>query len=686
MKIKKIFRTLPIMAMVVFSLLSCKKDNSEQNESPRGSVLYEKVSGQLYSYLSTHEETTIEDLQKQLEPYSQWVTSEVRNNILYVNIDGYEYMCDPYRETFPVGNGSAEINDTYLDNLINEINKTLYPDDFLDKARTAEETVVTRSANTRGATDDVVFLERKKFYVWDPWEQLIISPSDITQTIHRGTTLSALGLFSTCDIGLIICHGTEDGRIGVPAKPIFDNELATNGFVEGIDFTKGTVGAGGTAVQSLILKKETLEKFLTGDLSNTILWTAMCYANASGSVLKAVAKSRNVAAFAGGNKKVYLDGPIQNWTYRFTNLFYLGASAEDCAMTVFGKTGGEANSPITINYNTPENGTYSFEYSKHLAYRPLVASMKAVDNQPRASITLPYKMARTASSARAFTRATSNSTSAGFWIKNKETGKVTEQRIEASSVKPYLCNDYNKLISRLELLGVTDDLDEGTYEYRTYLIIDGKKDYSEGIYEFTVKRINQVVPEWILEKMEPHIPIYDGYNPPSVEGTYFVSPHTLSYNSNPYSTYKPGHIFADAYMTFSGQDVSQNKIDFHEIEVNNSGNIISERWGLGAFISGEGTNFSIFFNTAGEDYYSDGVVTSETAMIVSGTKTEAGIENICYAFVMIAKNDPHNHLMDVGDFRVFKDGNGLASATTLNLARQMKVDKPSHIATHSLEK
>jgi hypothetical protein len=208
------------------------------------------------------------------------------------------------------------------------------------------------------------------------------------------------------------------------------------------------------------------------------------------------------------------------------------------------------------------------------------------------------------------------------------------------------------------VLGVTDDLDEGTYEYRTYLVVDGNKEYSEGLYEFTVKRINQVVPEWILEKMEPYIPIYEGDNPPVVEGVYLVTPMTLFYNSDPNSSYRPGKVFADLYMYLYDQDKVNNSINYLGYEVNSYGETIAEEYGQGAFISGEGLNFSIFFNTISESYYSDGVVPSKKALIISGTKTSTGIRDVYYSFVMIDKDDPHGHLMDVGDFRVFKDGDG----------------------------
>ena len=231
------------------------------------------------------------------------------------------------------------------------------------------------------------------------------------------------------------------------------------------------------------------------------------------------------------------------------------------------------------------------------------------------------------------------------------------------------------MTSRIEVLRVTDDMEDGTYEYRTYLKINGEKMYSENIYEFVVKRINKVVPEWILEAMKPYIPIYEGDNPPTVEGAYLMSPQTLSYDSNPDSKFKPGDVFADNYLIFYDQDKSKNTINYESYEVNDSELIIGYDYGPGAFISGEGDNFSIFFNTTGEAFFDDGNVSEKLALIISGTMTSAGIKDLYYSFVMIDKNDPNNHLMDIGDYRVFKDGDGLAEIVEIKNESQARVLK-----------
>lgn len=205
---------------------------------------------------------------------------------------------------------------------------------------------------------------------------------------------------------------------------------------------------------------------------------------------------------------------------------------------------------------------------------------------------------------------------------------------------------------------------ETTYYYRAFVTYKGKT-YSGEVKHFTTKkRINDVVPDSILEVVGKYIPIYPGNNPPSLEGDYLMSPMTLFFDSGNY--YKSGKIFYDQYLMFYNQDAMNRTIDYDGFQLNNSGNISSEEYGIGAYISGENDRFSIYFNTDGENYYDDGTVYTKTALIISGTKTDAGIKDVYYAFIIVdKKNDPNHHVMEIGEFRVFVDGDGLAERVEL---------------------
>lgn len=169
-------------------------------------------------------------------------------------------------------------------------------------------------------------------------------------------------------------------------------------------------------------------------------------------------------------------------------------------------------------------------------------------------------------------------------------------------------------------------------------------------------RLDDVVPEDIQEEMGDYIPIYRGVNPPNVEGTFFIDPFVTVYcEDEGDGGYSPGTYVVSNVIKLSNQDNQNNTVDYASY----GGTSYSE--GLGAFISGDGDNFTAFFNTYGT---SEGIET-KTALVISGTVTSEGIKDLVYAFVMVEKgDDPDGELMDEGVFRVFKDEDGLSVPTT----------------------
>lgn len=179
------------------------------------------------------------------------------------------------------------------------------------------------------------------------------------------------------------------------------------------------------------------------------------------------------------------------------------------------------------------------------------------------------------------------------------------------------------------------------------------------------ERLESVVPEEILDKLDDHMPIYNGVNPPNVEGVYYIDPFVAVYCED-YGNGgdEPGHIVYSQVIRFSNQNDDYNTLDYED---RSNDGAIGE--GKGAFVSGTGDNFTAFFNTSRTE--SDGVTTSKTALVISGTKTSSGIKNLYYAFVMVEKYDPYEELMEEGVFRVFKDEDGLSVNTTWNASRTL---------------
>jgi hypothetical protein len=168
------------------------------------------------------------------------------------------------------------------------------------------------------------------------------------------------------------------------------------------------------------------------------------------------------------------------------------------------------------------------------------------------------------------------------------------------------------------------------------------------------KPIEEVIPDTIQQQLEKHMDIFTGSTPPDIEGTYLVNPANLVYSSD--GQFSVGHVFTDVVMKFSAQNSITNIITYTE----KYGTTLATSDEVS--ISGSNNNFTAYFNTIGE--YADNITTYKEATLISGTITSSGIKNHIYAFVMLEKNDPNNILMDVGVYRIVKDGNELASNTS----------------------
>ena len=179
------------------------------------------------------------------------------------------------------------------------------------------------------------------------------------------------------------------------------------------------------------------------------------------------------------------------------------------------------------------------------------------------------------------------------------------------------------------------------------------------VVSFVTDPIKNVIPDEIVDQIDEYMPIHNGINPPVIEGQFVISPMMLVYSTH---GYQPGDLFADHYVMFYNQDVINNTLDFRGAEEFDDGS--SSGTGTGAFISGEGDDFSVFFNVEEETVYSGYTINTKKAVIFSGTKTDNGIKDLYYAFVLLDKSgDPKSYLVPVGTYRVFKDKDGLSAFT-----------------------
>ena len=166
-------------------------------------------------------------------------------------------------------------------------------------------------------------------------------------------------------------------------------------------------------------------------------------------------------------------------------------------------------------------------------------------------------------------------------------------------------------------------------------------------------RISSVIPDDLRETIEEFIPIYDGVTPPNIEGSYHIDPEILVASSR--SNDVIGAHYSPEYDRFYDQDMNKNTISLVRVQGGGS------EWakGDGAFISGYDDKFTVYFDVEGGNSGS----TFKQAYIISGIKTSVGIANIYKGFIMKEKNDPDNHLVEVGTFRFFSDEDGISEMT-----------------------
>ena len=208
-------------------------------------------------------------------------------------------------------------------------------------------------------------------------------------------------------------------------------------------------------------------------------------------------------------------------------------------------------------------------------------------------------------------------------------------------------------------LKLTDALtfDAGSKLLYSIKVVNGELIVTSGSFGYD-KRLDDVVPAYIREKMGEYIPIYTGVNPPSIEGAYLMEPLIGVYlEDHVDDRWGFGMTFTSEVFRFFEQDNTNNTIKFASRSV--SGSAFSE--GKGAFISGYGNFFTVFLSNEGalQNVY------TRQATVISGILTPEGIRDISYAFVMVEKGDDPNHIvMEEGYFRVFNDGDGLSVNTT----------------------
>ena len=181
-------------------------------------------------------------------------------------------------------------------------------------------------------------------------------------------------------------------------------------------------------------------------------------------------------------------------------------------------------------------------------------------------------------------------------------------------------------------------------------------------YEETFdERITQEIPVEYLSKMSAHMPIYSGNTPPNIEGTFLISPNVMTY-TNIENDFEIGSEFNDEVTDFSAQNMTTNTVMFRDESIWNS-QVMAYSDPAEAVVMGEGNNFTIFVIAKSTDVETN--IWTKVAQIYSGTITTEGIKDCYFGLLMVDKDDdPEEQFIRRGDFRIFKDQDGLSTPTT----------------------
>lgn len=199
-------------------------------------------------------------------------------------------------------------------------------------------------------------------------------------------------------------------------------------------------------------------------------------------------------------------------------------------------------------------------------------------------------------------------------------------------------------------------LDPSTdYYVRAYATNDDGTSYGNQI-QFTTEEGIEDVPPGVNEFLSPEnidslrergLTIHTGLNPPDIQGNYYL---------NSLAESETGMGFLNYSYRFYNQT---SDLIINVSYISDGGHDTAE--GIGAFIAGEDQKFSIFVEEEGSVDFGTHVAIFNTATIYSGIRTQDGMEDFQFGFIVTHKeNDLNNQLMNVGDTRVIFEEDGLA--------------------------
>lgn len=192
--------------------------------------------------------------------------------------------------------------------------------------------------------------------------------------------------------------------------------------------------------------------------------------------------------------------------------------------------------------------------------------------------------------------------------------------------------------------------------------------------EIQITPMDEIISPKLQTQLSLEMPIYKDNTPPNVEGTYLCSPIYLIYSSikEDEDSYEEEGNFMDMELSYSAQSSIDNKLIGLIQQVNEGKAYNTTNSEEKAYIYGSKNNFTICDPMIKTDKNGKSV---KELFIISGTKTESGVSNLHISLLMSEKSEDAVDIINVNDYRIFKDGDGLASNSIKTRAAQCQTTK-----------
>lgn len=145
-----------------------------------------------------------------------------------------------------------------------------------------------------------------------------------------------------------------------------------------------------------------------------------------------------------------------------------------------------------------------------------------------------------------------------------------------------------------------------------------------------------------------NININEGTAPPDIKGSYVADSVTIEYASDDYWNGE----FYSLFMRFASIE-GRNITNYKEKQKSSSAETSYAR------VIGNGNDFTVYFIMDMSDNAEHWKC--KTLTVISGTLQSDGIANFQYANAMLEKDDPYNKIMEVGEYHVFNNRDGIVA-------------------------